>query len=98
MQVFNAIEGNRRKVRGMAKAEAGYLFMDQARKLARTIALLHGQVTADDVQKALHRRGLPLMGCAAGPLFRGPEWLAIGWRASDRIQNHGRAQRVWRLK
>ena len=98
--LFNLPEALRRKDEGMKQAAARDMtLLDYARRLARIVAETYGTVTADDVQLRLDEYGCGPLGNAAGSLFRGAEWEFTGdWRTSDRISNHARMNRVWRLR
>lgn len=56
--------------------------------------------TIDDAYRAMEKAGIDpaSLGPAAGSVFRGDEWVAVGWQPSERTTNHGRVVRVWRLK
>ena len=73
------------------------------RAYAKKVALSRPDrlVSADDVTFAFVRAGLPadLLGPAAGALFKTPEFEFSGkWMPSNRTSNHGRMNRLWRLK
>ncbi len=75
--------------------------LEEAREIARTIARRVGEVTADDVQMELQRRGYSIkaLGNAAGSIFRGREWHWTGRLVkSARIHAHANMLRVWSLK
>lgn len=87
------------KAAGMARAAAHRPEpLEVAKEIARTLARMHGQVTADDVQEWLRGTNAEPLGNAAGRIFMGKEWVCVGWRASRRTTNHGRMIRVWELK
>jgi len=72
------------------------------RSLVRKAALSRsGRIaTADDAALGFVRAGLPAdyLGNAAGALFREPCWEFTGsWIPSQRVSNHARSNRVWRL-
>ena len=72
-----------------------------ARSWARWIAERMGEVTIDEVQDMIYRKGMCSqdLGNAAGNVFSGKEWQFTGeWRKSSRSVSHGRMIRVWRLK
>jgi hypothetical protein len=98
--LFDAAESRRRKERGMAfAADAVPTLLDRARFFAAGLAVLQGEVTADDVSEWLEAKGLPDLGPAAGSLFRGKEWEFTGrFIQSTRKTNHARLLRIWRLR
>ena len=74
--------------------------LEAARNAVRLVALSRTSrtATADDAQKFLMEAGLTL-GNAAGSLFLAKDWIFTGqWKASERVSNHARMNRVWRLK
>lgn len=38
------------------------------------------------------------LGNVAGSVFRGKEWVAVGWKRSERKSNHARVIQKWRLR
>lgn len=71
---FNAAESQRHAEQGMLfAAENNAALLTEAREIARDIARRKGEVTADDVQLELHRRGVSIkaLGNAA--------WLVGSW-------------------
>jgi hypothetical protein len=98
--LFDAAESRRRKAHGMAiAADAVPTMLDRARFFAAGLAVLQGEVTADDVSEWLEAKGLPDLGPAAGSLFRGKEWEFTGrFIQSTRKTNHARLLRIWRLR
>ncbi len=100
---FNAAESQRHAEQGMLfAANNNATLLEEAREIARTIARRVGEVTADDVQMELQRRGygLKALGNAAGSLFKGREWEKIPGRVvkSARIHAHANELKVWKLK
>ena len=98
--LFSLPEGLRRKDEGMRQAaDNDPTTLEYAREIAKMVARINGTVTADDVRLRLDESGYGHLGPAAGSLFRGPDWIFTGdWRTSDRISNHARMNRVWRLR
>ena len=98
--LFSLPEALRLKERGMKQAaDNDPTTLELAREIAKRVARIHGTVTADDVQLRLDEAGFGPLGNAAGSLFRGKDWEFTGeWRTSDRITNHARCNRVWRLR
>lgn len=98
---FDAVKAEKAKRRGMdfAAQHKGSL-LAKARGFAMDLALIDGQVNADDIQDYLLKLGFSSasLGNAAGSIFRGPEWECVGWQKSERVSNHGRMIRVWRLR
>lgn len=75
--------------------------LEAARDAVRLIATGRPSrtATADDAQKFLVEAGLPPLGNAAGSLFLTKDWEFTGfWKASERVSNNGRHNRVWRLR
>lgn len=97
-ETWDALEGQRRKERGMkAAAEANESPLEAAREFARRFALDHGEVTADDVGSFLEANKIKT-GPWMGSLFKCPGWVFTGkWIPSKRPSNHGRMLRVWRI-
>jgi len=96
---FDLTAGELAKEQGMSQAEEASNSIDAARLIAVAVAKSRGSVTADDVQRELVRLGLDPLGASAGSLFRGSEWEFTGrWVKSERVSNHARVNRVWRLK
>ena len=98
--LFSLPEALRLKEQGMRQAaDNDPTTLEYAREIAKMVARINGTVTADDVQLRLNESGYGHLGPAAGSLFRGPDWIFTGdWRTSDRITNHARCNRVWRLR
>jgi hypothetical protein len=68
---------------------------------AYNIAKERGMVTFDDVYHRMVEKGLmnpALLGAASGAVFKGEGWECIGWKASERVTNHKRPIRIWRLR
>ena len=97
---FDLVEACAARDRGIALATLNNQdFLATARSYARQHCRRYGTVTADDVRKAMMKKGYePASSAAWGGLFRGREWLMVGWTQSDYVTNHGRMNRVWRLK
>jgi hypothetical protein len=87
---------------GLEKAaEKRRELLDLAREIALDVVRREGVVSADEVQAELIRRGhTPAeLGNAAGSIFAEDHWEFTGrWRESQRVSNHARSIRVWRLK
>lgn len=100
--LFDAVASQQAKSAGMAQAADN---KKSLLKLAREIAVELGRtkrdVTADDVQLALVRRGISIraLGNAAGSIFRGKEWTWTGRMVkSSRVHAHANLLRVWRYR
>lgn len=100
MTQYDLLSGLAAKAEGMERAETYRAVpLNMARAIAREIAKHRGQVHADAVARVMQGAGLEELGPAAGSLFKGKEWEWTGeWHVSARVANHGRLQRVWRLK
>lgn len=103
MNLFDAAESEARKTAGMSSAEgARAKVLDLARKTARHLASLNGEVTSDDVNDVLSRAydiSPSELGPAAGSVFKGKGWEFTGKRVRSRyVRNHSRELKVWRLK
>lgn len=100
--LFDYADGERRKEEGMGLAASSKQeLLDFARCLAVEIALSRPDrtCTADDVQLALHARGISIfsLGNAAGSLFRGKHWeFTQRWIKSERTHSHRNDIRIWR--
>jgi hypothetical protein len=101
MNLFDAVEAERRKEEGIARAAAARpTVLAVARDVARWLGAVQGTVTSDDVAYRMASLGYSYedLGNAAGSVFRGGfEWTGEV-RASERASTHGRVIRVWRLK
>lgn len=72
-------------------------FLDHARALARQLAQQQGRVSVDDVRKQIPAALWPSTPQAWGGIFRGTEWVHVGWSRSPFPSNHARSNRVWAL-
>ena len=98
--LFDAAESEAAKEAGVKLAsENRPNILTIAREIARRISTDQG-ITADDVVRELVDQGYGVhcLGNAAGSLFRGGEWVSIGFRKSTRVHAHSNLLRVWRLK
>jgi hypothetical protein len=76
-------------------------WVDRARQEARAICKIQGEVCSDMVRSAMEVSldWFPHHSNAYGTVFRGGEWEWTGrWHTSTLVTNHGRVQRIWRLK
>lgn len=72
-------------------------FLRVAREVAKSIARVKGEVTADDVRKKCPLD--PLHPNAWGGLFRTKDFEYTGReRVSKLVQGHGNKQKIWRLR
>ena len=99
-QLFDRVEGQRLKTRGMTRAaEQVPTLLEKARRIAVQLCQKQGFITIDDVHAALSDSEREILGNAAGSIFRGSHWAFSGdWQPSTRTTNHGRYVRVWCLK
>ena len=89
------------KAAGMDKAaENKKKLLEYARGIARDLAKGGNVISADDVQRELERRKISVhaLGNAAGSLFKGKEWMAVGRIKSKRVHAHSNWLTTWRLK
>lgn len=100
MSQMNLPLGESLKKDGMKNAaDANHEVLMLAREIALHLAKqTGGRCHADMVQSVLIANGLEL-GNAAGSLFKTQDWEWTGdFVKSDRVSNHARIIRVWRLK
>lgn len=104
LTLFDLPAGEEEKALGKARAALSRaklleLGRDVAKRIARARATR--ACSADDVYQKLIDMGhdpAPL-GPAAGSLFGKEDWIFRGeWVRSERVSNHARVIRVWRLK
>lgn len=75
------------------------VFIETARAGARMICRAKGSVTADDMREWCADRGLqPKNKNAWGAIFRGHEFVPVGFVISKQVSGHGNTIRVWRLR
>lgn len=102
MPLFDHAESQRRKRRGKALAADSDLRHEallRAREYAKELCATHGETHADAVAKAMPPALAAELGPAAGAIFSTREWEWTGkWHTSERVSNHGRLQRIWRLR
>jgi hypothetical protein len=74
--------------------------LEYARGIARELARGGKVISADDVQLEIENRGISVhaLGNAAGGLFRGKEWIAVGRVKSKRQHAHANWLTTWRLR
>jgi len=99
--LFDGPRSDRLKQRGMEIAASNAeTALSLARDIAKELARYKPWVNADDVGRVLKQRhGIETLGPASGSLFKSSEWIFTGqWVKSERISNHSRMIRNWRLK
>ena len=99
--LFNGKRSEQLKQRGLDLAEDNVpTALEQAREIAKHLALVFGTVNSDQVGKDMKAMyNIDTLGPAAGSIFRGKEWEFTGnWIKSTRITNHSRMIREWRLR
>lgn len=98
---FDAVKAELAKNIGMnVAAKKRKWMLEDAQREAYWIAKEEGTVTADKVYERLchFHYDLNLLGNAAGSIFRGPDWECVGHTKSERVSNHGREIKIWRLR
>lgn len=85
---------------GMKKAASNHKNeLEEARNVAIQIARHKGQVSIEDVRHAFLMRGTPIQsGNWMGSVFRGKQWVSVGFELCRHADGHGRAIRIWRLR
>jgi hypothetical protein len=99
LPLFDAAASQAAKEAGMARAaDKRPAELEYARTIAKQIARVRGEVTADDVQAVLQAEGIELKN-AAGSIFRDPafEWTGR-FHLSTRKESHRNRLLTWRLK
>ena len=92
-------EGERLKQEGMKRAaDRQHVLLERARGIAGRIAGNRGEVTADDVARELGDADTLKLGNAWGSVFRYGFVHTGEWRKSERVSNHSRMNRVWRMR
>lgn len=101
LSIFDAIESQRHRDDGMAlAADNRAALLHEAREIAKDLAKYGREISADDVQAELVKRGygVKALGNAAGSLFAGRDWQWTGRRVkSKRIHAHANELKTWRL-
>lgn len=90
----------RAKARGQARAEsANYRNVQLARMMAKELAGDGRAICADDVRASmLEHFPDTVFGNWMGSVFKGPEWVAVGFTKSKTPGSHANLLRTWRLK
>ena len=77
----------------------GERFVDWARRVAIAICRDKGVVNADEIRLVADNNGIaPHHPNAWGAIFRGKEWVPVGFMQSEHPSNHGRVIRTWRYE
>jgi len=77
-------------------ASANREWLERARQIARTLTSAHGEVTIDDV-RARWIYSIPF-GNWAGSVFKGGEFVCVGYQETEHKGSHGRIIKVWTLR
>lgn len=90
----------RLKRQGLEQAESRCPeWICEIRQVAREHARRHGQVTSDDLRIWADEYHLhPNHPNSWGAVFKGSEWVAVGYRKSRYVSNHARRITVWELR
>lgn len=100
--LFSLGAGKARRDAGMEQAASHRKeALIAAKAIARSIAHIHGSVSADEVIDELEKLNLSAgeLGPAAGSIFKDKSvWEMVGWEPSKRASNHARYIRRWKLK
>jgi len=76
--------------------------LETARNIAIELARVKGKVSVETVREAILTRGINILEGEyknwMGSIFRGKEWVSVGWEASRHSEAHGRPVRVWMLR
>jgi hypothetical protein len=93
-------EGLRRKQEGRLRVEGRSLgFLRIMRSYARSVSSRRGRVTCDDLREFAKKNNIqPHHPNVWGSIFRGNNWVFIGWTTSRVSSNHARENRVWRSR
>lgn len=97
---MSLFEGERRKVLGRSRVEANSIeWIDEIRAAAKRRCHRYGQVSIDDlrVYADTHDRH-PHHRNSWGAVFKGAEWIAVGYVKSRYTTNNARRITVWRLR
>ena len=100
---FNYEAGQAAKEQGLDRACNPFFrrqLLASAKNAAHVLAQANGTVTFDDVFAWMRDADWSpeLLGNAAGSVFRDYWWECIGWKPSERVTNHKRPIRIWRLR
>lgn len=97
MQVAMELVGDARKKAGLdSVTDNNVTWLDRMRAVARRYVKLGGQVTVDQLREHADNCGdMPAHQNAWGAVFRGSEWVAIGFAKSTYATNNARRICVW---
>jgi hypothetical protein len=101
MTLFDYAQSIQERDKGIKTATSGReQALARARSIAKMIAQINGNITADDVRREYEYRGGSWedLGNAAGSIFKGKQWQCVGFENSTVTTSHARALRVWTLK
>ena len=91
--------GERLKREGMERAaDKRMVNLRVAQFSAKSYAKRFDTCTADDATRHFTPAQREALGNAAGSIFKGPEWVHVGYTKSKRPSNHARVISIWRLK
>lgn len=98
-EMFDAVEGLRRKLEGMSlAAKKRTIGLELGRQVAYQLCNEHGAVNIDQVHAVLYQRyGIPTLGMAAGSVFRGKLWHKLVGQdtPTTRASSHSRPIPTW---
>ena len=94
---FDLLAGEQAKTAGQLAVEAhSGGFVGYMREQAAIYAYNGGYVDSDYVRELAQHLGIkPHHPNCWGAIFRGPGWVALGWKKSELASNHGRQIRIW---
>lgn len=101
LPLFDIDAGRSARDAGMQTAAANKeSLLRYARDVAKRLARAKGVITADDVSEAMAVEGISpnALGNASGSLFKGGDFIHVGYTNARRVQSHGRTLKTWRLK
>ncbi len=98
--LFDARRGREERDDGVMLVEhSNAVFIKMLRSVARQLSEYYGTVDSDDLRNWAFGVGAkPAHPNAWGAIFRGKEWIAVGYKTSTLASNHARTIRVWRLR
>jgi hypothetical protein len=76
-------------------SNSNQVYLAKARQAAHKLAQQKGFITSDDVVNVV---GMPSSPSLIGSIFKGNNFIRIGYTQSTRSSTHGREIGVWRLK
>lgn len=98
--ISNLSEGELKKQIGLSLvAQGSEEFLEVMRAEAKRIARVRGQVSADDLRPIAKNLGIePHHPNAWGALFRGSDWIRIGFKNSTCGSRRAGMVAVWKLR